>query len=136
MSTLASVVIAAGMLENWIERIGKVVYTVEVFSSVRVRFFHMLDTNQVVNNFTKIIGRIDAPAVQDGLGHETELFQCVLANRLTQLLAGDVVFATFPLARHFHDLLGIRQCLTDKLVRLDVVPLVLLKKLYNRMDFF
>ena len=68
----------------------EVVDVVEILPPVLGRLSHLPDADQVEDHLAEVAGGADAPLIQHRLGHVAVLFQGETANRLAQLLPGDV----------------------------------------------
>ena len=61
----------------------KIVDPVEILATIMFRLAHLANIDQIEDNLTKITGRPDSPMVQNGLGQQAELLECIMANRFT-----------------------------------------------------
>src|ERR1051325_3596281 len=76
--------------ERFAERLVKIVAGLEVVASVGLGFAEQPGVHHVEDEFAEIFAAMDAPFIEDGCGHRTELLESKLANAVEQLAAADV----------------------------------------------
>lgn len=67
----------------------------EVVDRIRLRFPEDADVDQIENHLPEVLAAVNAPELQDGGHHRTELLERVLADAFEELLAGNVT-GRFP----------------------------------------
>lgn len=72
--------IGTAQFKNWIERSFEIIAVVEVLATIALRFLHVLDANQVVNDLAKVAGREYTPIVEHRFGHKAKLLQRMQPN--------------------------------------------------------
>ena len=130
-------------LETLPQAFVEIVHLFEVFSAIVLRLTHLADVDQVEDNLPKVAGRMDTPVVQDRLGHQAKLIHRIVADRLTQLLAGQVLILARLLFQadvlgclcgsHLKRLVRIAKRLEDKNVCIERITPVAPEQLGKRM---
>lgn len=79
-----------GELEFLLQRFIKVVDAVKIFAAIPWGLAHLPDLDQIEDDLAEVACVLNAPVVQDTLGEVAILLQGILANGLTQFLAGQM----------------------------------------------
>lgn len=79
-----------GELEFVLQRFIKIVDAVKIFAAIVWGLAHLSDLDQVEDDLAEVACVLNAPVVQDTLGEVAILLQGILANGLTQFLAGQM----------------------------------------------
>jgi len=135
-------------LELLAKRSIEIEYVVEVLAAILAGLSHPSDANQVEYDLAEVAGRVDAPAIEDRLGHVTVLVDGELADRSAEFLPGDVPFGSAFILRLFdarhrlafgrlpqsQRLLGVAQRFEQEDVGFKAVSLVLPQQFDNRVE--
>src|SRR5262245_20337355 len=72
------------------KRLVEVIDVVEILASIAIGLRHFADPDQVIDDLAEVARRADAPICKHQLGHQAELVGREAAQRLAEILAGDV----------------------------------------------
>jgi len=124
--------------EPGLEGFVEVVLIVEVLTAVGFAFPHFTDADQVVHDLAEVASGMNPPAIEDGFGQCAVLLECILSDRLAELLTGQVsirfsfiVFVFSGVGRQLHDALSVCEAFVDELISIQMVSLVFGQKFHH-----
>jgi len=129
-------------LETFSEAFVEIVDVLEIFAAIVRGLPHLLDLDEIKNDFAKVTRRGDSPLIQDALGQIAILFVGENSHRFAEFLTRDMAFGLVvafeiilgkEFGPHAHVILSMAESFEHEDIRIEVISLIATQQLSDWM---